>query len=176
MHSDTFVQKDKWLTDLISYFGSDENVACVGSGKIELTPRWQILLKKATDLRTLKHKLLIEPDPIGKYRYYNRTICCLYRTEVLHREKLSFGMDQDKGLTGGKKLYFELVDRGYKTVELPQPVMGKYIVHLAHATQVINAQEFALRKKTIRKYNRLVQKIMASETVQKILNDNSLDR
>jgi GT2 family glycosyltransferase len=52
MHSDTFVRKDNWLTDLISHFGNDENVACVGSGKIELIPTWRILLKKATDLRT----------------------------------------------------------------------------------------------------------------------------
>ena len=49
MHSDTLVQKQNWLTDLIGYFDNDKNISCVGSGKIELTPRWQILLKKATD-------------------------------------------------------------------------------------------------------------------------------
>ncbi len=176
MHSDTFVKKDKWLTELIKYFDDDKNIACVGSGKIELAPRWRILLKKATDFRTFKRKLLREPDPIGKYRYYNRTICCLYRTDVLRREKLSFGMDQDKGLTGGKKLYFELVDRGYKTVELPPAIMGQYIIHLAHATQVINPQEFTLRKKTVRKCNRIVDKVLSSAIVQSILADDSLDK
>ncbi len=175
LHSDAFVQKDKWLTDLISYFDNDESIACVGSGKIELTPKWQTLLKKATDLRTLRRKLLRKPDPVGKYRYYNRTICCLYRTNVLRREGLSFGMDQSQGLTGGKKLYFELVDRGYKTVELPLKVMGQYIIHLAHATQVINPQEFNLRRKTIRKCNRLVNKIMTSTMVRSIITDDSLD-
>ena len=40
MHSDTFVQKNNWLTELISYFDNDERVSCVGSGKIELTPKW----------------------------------------------------------------------------------------------------------------------------------------
>ena len=175
MHSDTFVRKKNWLTDLISYFGNDENIACVGSGKIELIPTWRIMLKKATDLRTFKRKILREPDPIGKFRYYNRTICCLYRTDVLKREKLSFGMEQDKGLTGGKKLYFELIDRGYKTIELPPSVMARYVIHLAHVTQVVNPQEFKLRNRTVRKCHRLVNEVMSSKTVQGILADDSLD-
>jgi len=176
LHSDTFVQKGNWLSDLIRYFGNDEDVACVGSGKIELTPKWRILLKKATDFRTFKRELLRDPDPMGKFRYYNRTICCLYRTDILRRENLSFLMDRDKGLTGGKKLYFELVDRGYKTVELPSSIIGQYIVHLAHATQAVNPQEFTLRKKTIRKYNRMIDKVMSRALVQNILTDESLDR
>ena len=176
LHSDTFVQKENWLTELVSYFDNDENIACVGSGKIELTPKWRILLKKATDIRTFKRKLLREPDPVGKFRYYNRTICCIYRTDILRRENLSFLMGRDKGLTGGKKLYFELVDRGYKTVELPSSIMGQYIVHLAHATQAVNPQEFTLRKKTVRKYNRIIDKVMSRALVQNILTDESLDQ
>jgi len=176
MHSDTFVQKDNWLSELVSYFDNDENITCVGSGKIELIPKWRILLKKATDLRTFKRKVLREPDPVGKFRYYNRTICCLYRTDILRREQLSFLMDRDKGLTGGKKLYFELVDRGYKTVELASSVMGRYIVHLAHATQVVNPQEFTLRKRTVKKCNRIVDKMMASERIQNIITDDTLDQ
>jgi len=176
MHSDTFVREQNWLSDLISYFDNDDNIACVGSGKIELIPKWRIMLKKATDFRTFKRKVFREPDPLGKFRYYNRTICCLYRTDILRREQLSFLMDRDKGLTGGKKLYFEIVDRGYKTVELPSSVMGQYIVHLAHATQVVNPQEFTLRKRTIRKCNQLVRKVMASGRIQNILTDDSLDR
>jgi hypothetical protein len=176
MHSDTFVKKDNWLTDLISCFDNDENIACVGSGKIEPTPKWRILLKKATDLRTFKRKLLREPDPIGKFRYYNRTICCIYRTDILRRENLSFLADRDKGLTGGKKLYFELVDRGYKTVELPPSTMSQFVYHLAHATQVINPQEFTLRKRTVRKCNRIVGKVMSSVVVQRMLANDSLDQ
>ncbi len=176
LHSDVFIQKENWLTDIISYFSDDENIACVGSDKIELTPIWRTLLKKATDLRTFKRKLFREPDAIGKFRYYNRTICCIYRTGVLHREKLSFLMDNDKGLTGGKKLYFELVDRGYKTVELAPSIMRQYIIHLAHATQAVNPQEFTLRKKTIKMYNRIIDKVMSRPLIQNIITDESLDR
>jgi GT2 family glycosyltransferase len=82
MHSDTIVLKDDWLDNLIGYFGEDENIACVGSDKIEMIPKWRILLKKATDLRTFKRKLFREPDWAGKFRYYNRTVCCLYRADV----------------------------------------------------------------------------------------------
>lgn len=176
MHSDTFVERPNWLTELISYFNGDESVACVGSSKLELSPRWRILLKKATDFRSFKRRLLREPDPLGKHRYYNRTICCLYRTDILRRENLSFLMDRDKGLTGGKKLYFELVDRGYRTVELAPAIMGRYVIHLAHATQVINPQEFTLRKRTIKKCRQLVNRVLSSEAVRSILTDDSLDR
>jgi len=175
MHSDTFVQKNNWLTNLISHFDNDENIACVSSGKIELAPKWQILLKKVTDFRTSRRKILREPDLLGKHRYYNRTICCIYQTNILRRENLSFLADRDKGLTSGKKLYFELLERGYRTVELPPSVMGQYIIHLAHATQVINPREFPLRKKTVRKCHRLVDKVMSSNAIQSILTDDSLD-
>lgn len=175
MHSDTFVLKDNWLKELIKYFGDDENMACVGSDKIESISTWRILLKKSTDLRTFRRKIFREPDPIGIYRYYNRTICCLYRADILHTEHLSFLMDREKGLTVGKKLYFELVDRGYKTIELPSSVMSQYVLHLAHATQVINPQEFTLRKRTVTKCHRLMNKVMLSTEVQNILADDILD-
>jgi glycosyltransferase involved in cell wall biosynthesis len=176
LHSDTVVIRDGWLGELMNYFDNDQAIACVGTGKIELAAQWRIILKNVTDLRTFKRKLLREPDPLGKYRYYNRTICCIYRTEVLKREKLSFLMDIDKGLTSGKKLYFELVDRGYETVELPAASMKPYVLHLAHATQAVNPQEFTLRQRTLKKYNRLSAEIMSSRMVNDIMTDNSLDK
>jgi cellulose synthase/poly-beta-1,6-N-acetylglucosamine synthase-like glycosyltransferase len=176
MHSDTFVKKHNWLTELVSYFNGDEKIACVGSGKIELTPLWLQLLKKFTDVKTVTCSILGTPQERARIRYYNRPICCLYRTEVLRREGLKFLMGKDEGLTVGQKLYFELVDRGYKTVELPPSIMGQYITHLAHATQVINPREFKLRDGTHRKFSRLANKIMASPVIQDIINDDSLDR
>ncbi|MBW8041634.1 MAG: glycosyltransferase [Planctomycetes bacterium] len=175
MHSDTFVKKDNWLTELIGYFGDDGSVSCVGSDKIELTPRWRVLFKKATDFKALKRKILRDRQAMRRFRYHNRTICCIYRTDILRRMQLSFLMDREKGLTAGQKLYFELVDNGYKTVELPPSIMRQYVIHLAHATQVVNPQEFALRKKSIKKCNRIIDKVLSLEIIKDILKDESLD-
>ena len=191
MHSDTFVKKTGWLTDLVSFFGNDTKIACgertcpersrgsrtacVGSGKIELTPKWQVLLKKLTDIKALRRKLFSSPSQRQQLRYYNRTICCLYQTEILRKEGLSFLMGNNEGFTAGQKLYYELIDRGYKTVELFPSVMGRYITHLAHATQVINPQEFKLRSKTHHKFSRLADKILSSPVIQDIIDDDSLD-
>ena len=176
MHSDTFVYQTGWLTELMRYFHDIPALACVGGGKCRLTPAWRQWLKKATDFTTFKRKLLGVPDPLGKYRYYNRTVCSIYHTEVLKKENLTFLMDREKGLTVGKKLYFELVDRGYPTVELSDQTMKRYLWHLEHATQVVNADEYNLQNRTIRKINRLMDKMMHSEQVRQIMADESLDR
>jgi len=175
LHSDVFVKRTGWLTDLIRYFGNDEKIACVGTGKIELQPAWQIWLKENIDVNALKRKLLREPDPLQKFRYFNRTIYSIYRTDVLRREGLTFLTGKKEGLTAGRKLYFDLLDKGYKTIELPQRLVGKYVVHLAHATQAVNPQEFSLRRRTIQKYKRQFEKIIASELFASIIADNSLD-
>jgi len=176
LHSDTIVHRPGWLAELLALFNNDPQIACVGGGKCELTPQWRVWLKKISDFKTLKHKVIGTPDLLGMYRYYNRTVCSIYRTDVLKKEKLSFLMDRDKGLTVGKKLYFELVDRGYKTVELPDRVMKRYVYHLAHATQAVNADEYNLRNRTVRKTRRLIEIAMRSQQVQAILKDDSLDR
>jgi len=176
LHSDAFIRRDHWLGELIGHFHDDPRSAGVGSGKIESIAPWRQWLKKVTDVRTLQRRLRKEPDPRGIHRYYNRTICCLYRTDVLQRERLSFVMDHAQGLTAGQKLYFELVDRGYKTVELSPSVMNRYLVHLAHATQVLNGAEFNLRRGTVRKCQRLIDRVFASPVFRDVLRDESLDR
>lgn len=176
MHSDTIVHRQGWLGKLMRYFELNPEIACVGGEKCELTPAWQVWLKKAGDFKTARRKLLRIPDPLGVYRYYNRTVCSIYRTNVLKQENLSFLMDRDKGLTVGKKLYFELVDKGYPTIELPDRVMKRCVWHLAHATQAVNADEYNLRNRTVWKTHRLMEKIMHSEPVRQIMADSLLDR
>ena len=175
LHTDTFVRRKNWLIELIKYFGDTEDITCVGSGKIELKPQWQIILKKATDVAMLKRKIMRAPVLNGKFRYHNRTICSVYRTAVLKQNNLSFMPNKEKGLTAGRGLYFDLIDNGHKTVELPPDIMAKYAIHLDHATQAINPNEFALRKKTVRKCNRMIEKIMSSQITRDILADDSLD-
>lgn len=175
LHSDTVVHQAGWLSRLLGYFGDDRQTACIGGGKCEFISPWQQWLKKATDFKSLKRILLRTPDPNGMYRYYNRTICSLYRTEILKKEQLSFLMDREKGMTVGKKLYFELVDRGYKTIALPDWVMRQYIWHLAHATQAVNEHEFQIPKRTRQKTKRLIEQVMNSRQMQEIILNDALD-
>jgi len=174
MHSDTFVHKAGWLNDLIEYFREDQNTACIGSGKLELAPRPLVWLKQVTDYRTFWRKLTRQPDPKGIYRYYNRTICSIYKTGILRREGLSF-LPND-GLTVGKKLYFELVDHGYRAVELSDHVMSGYVWHLAHATEAANINDKQRRHKTAKKCTRRFEKIINSDIMQEIRGDNTLDK
>jgi hypothetical protein len=176
MHSDTIVQKDNWLAELLGYFGPDREVACVGSGKIEAAPLWRTLVHKLTDVRALGRRIHWDPKRHDRHRYHNRTICCLYRTDVLRQENLSFLMGRERHLTAGQGLYLELVDRGYATVELPPSVMTKYVIHLNHATMVLNPQEFSCKKRTVRKYGAYVAEVMSSALIADLLRDESLDR
>lgn len=175
LHSDTVVHREGWLEMLLEPFREEPRMACVGGGKAELEETWRVWLKKATDYKTFFRKLFRVPDPLGRYRYYNRTVCSAYRTEILKKENLTFLMDREKGMTVGQKLYFELEDRGYKTVRIPDWRLKQYVYHLAHATQVLNAQQYHLQKRTIQKIQKRIHEILRSEPVCAILSENSLD-
>ncbi|MHC5118492.1 MAG: glycosyltransferase family 2 protein [Planctomycetota bacterium] len=176
MHSDTVALRKGWLTELIGHFGDDPQIACFGSDKIEEEPAWRTFLKKATDFKKFKRRLFPKTDPLGKYRDHNRTICCLYRTDVLKKENLSFLPDYEMGMTSGKKLYLEIEDRGYKTVTLPNSVMRKIVSHLTHATQIANPEQFPLGRRTYRKWSRFINRKLNSEPFKTLLQETSLDK
>ena len=90
------------------------------------------------------------------------------------KDNLRFAMGVEDGFTCGKKLYYELVDRGYPTVVVPERRMANLIYHLAHATMVLNP-EFTVRNRTERKFQKKIKKILASPEVREVANDNSLD-
>lgn len=177
MHSDTFIHREGWLEEFVKLADrirpTDKNpgIACVGGGKLDLKPSWQVLLKQMTDLKSWIKKL-----KNGKRNdFYVRTICALYRTEILLKENLRFAMNVDDGMTCGKQLYYELIDRRYSTIPIPAGKMAEYIYHLAHATMVLNP-EFTVRKHTEKKCRTKLEEILNSQLAREILNDDSLDR
>lgn len=176
MHSDTIIRKDNWLAELLAYFESGPDVACVGSDYFEIRPRWRVLLQQATNVKALVRRIRNDPRERDFFRWHNRTICCLYRTAVLRREKLSFLTGRERRLTAGQGLYLELLHRGYPTVELPRSVLGQYVVHLNHGTMVLNPQEFARGGKPIKAHRTQVPQVMSSSWVAELLRDSSLDR
>lgn len=175
MHSDTIVHRENWLTDLTKYFDNCREIVCVGTDKINLRPKMTMLLKKLTDFGACKRALFPSTDKHGRFRYHNRTICCLYRTDVLKKEKLSFMPDAEKRLTAGKPLYFSLKQGKYKTVELEPEIMKKYVIHIDHATQAINPNEFHVRRRTVRKSKAHIMEVLSRSAIQSVIADASLD-
>lgn len=172
MHSDTFVHRANWLEFLIKKMETAPTAQCAGSGKMDLKPLWLVVLKKLTDYKEWARKL----SPGHKRDdFYIRTICGLYRTETLFKENLRFVMNVDQGVTCGKQLYYELIDKGYKTRPVTDYAMSSYIYHLAHATMVLNP-EFTVRKRTEQKCRAAMLKILESPLAKEILADDSLDK
>lgn len=170
MHSDTFVHKEGWLGEMLEYMTPD--MACVGGGKLDLKPTWQVLLKRLTDV-----KGFIKKFKKNKKRddFYIRTICALYRTEILNKEELRFSLNIDEGVTCGKQLYYNLIDRNYKTKKISEWDMAKWIYHLAHATMVLNP-EFTVRDRTEKKCRKKISNILNLPVVKEIMEDDSLDK
>ena len=169
MHSDAIIHKDGWLKDFVVQCGPD--ITCAGSGKLDLKPRWEVLLKQCTDIKDWIRRWKGTDKP-----FYIRAICALYRTEVLRREKLTF-FDPEKNLTCGWEIYIKLEAANYKMKILSPWEMAKFIYHLAHATMVLNPDsEFSVRKKTERKCRKQLENILKTPIVKAIQNDCSLDK
>ncbi|MDD5697918.1 MAG: glycosyltransferase [Victivallaceae bacterium] len=167
LHSDTIVHRNGWLADLVAQCGPD--IACAGGGKLDLKPKWAILLKKYTDYQEWRRRRRGTDKA-----FYIRAICALYRTEILRREKLSF-FDPAKNLTCGEEIYHQLLAAGYRVNVLSPWKMAQLIHHLAHATMVFNP-EFTVRRRTEKKCKRRLEKLLKSPIVKAIQNDSSLDK
>jgi hypothetical protein len=167
MHSDAIVHKEGWLQELVAACGPD--IACAGSGKLDLKPRWEILLKKFTDVKEWIRRRKGTANP-----FYIRAICAVYRTEILRREKLTF-FNPENNMTCGREIYHKLEDAAYKMNVISPWKMAEYIYHLAHATMVFNP-EFSVRKRTEKKCKRQLEKILKSPIVKAVQDDSSLDK
>ena len=172
MHSDTLIHKKGWLKWMVEQINKKPNTVCVGSGKLDLKPRWLVILKQMTDVKLWLKKLRTE-NP-RKYQFYIRAICALYRSEVLENEKLTFSMDVGNGMTCAKQMYFEMLERGYNTNIISDFKMAEIAYHLAHATMVFNP-EFQIKSRTEQKCKDKMDMIFSKPVVQEILNDSSLD-
>ncbi len=174
LHSDAIIHQRGWLDLFLDRLGADPTVACCGGDKIEIKPRWRVLLHKVSDVKALYRRLWADPAIWRFYQPYVRTVCAVYRTEILRREGLSFQVDPSGPFTVGQKLYFHLKERGYRTVMLPDRLTSRYVIHLVHATQMLNPQEFGLQR-MVRKWRRAMGPWLTSEAFQSLLQEQSLD-
>ncbi len=198
LHNDTFIRSPKWLDVHLAPFARDDQVAGVGSWKLEPPPSVAKRIGKQIELRAriLRHRLsgdhakteaAREQLYSGYYslfgavavpradtfegHYFLRSHCALYRTDLLRRYGLTFTAGGD---TLGKNIHEELVSRGHRMVFMPVNLLTPHIIHLNHATLVL-LPELGSSRKNISSGRRRIQKIYRMMNAEAILADDSLD-
>jgi glycosyltransferase involved in cell wall biosynthesis len=176
IHSDTFVRHPKWLDFLVGKIEAAESIAGVGSWKLENKPFLRRLAKSIEfKWQSSWYRLIGKTEHAlegkGENYYYLRSHCALYRMGLIKALNLHFS---DGGETAGKVMHKRLLDAGYRMVFLSSELLGRYVVHLNHATMVLHP-ELGARGKTIARGLRRVQKGLKELGAADILADDALD-
>lgn len=176
IHTDTFFMTKDWLPFLLKFIEGKPNVAGVGSWKLEEKPLYKNVLKAIERRVQLAWYKLIGKkyhaiEGVGENFKYLRSHCALYRTDYLKKNHLSFA-GPDK--VAGKGIHRFLTEKGYEMIFLPSEVLSKHVLHVNHATMVLNP-ELGARNITITKGLKRIQKIVDSLNAKQLLQENSLD-
>jgi len=177
IHTDTLIHHPGWLDFLLQKIERSENIAGVGSWKLESKPLLQRSFKRIEQavqsvLFPLLGKGAGQIEGRGDNFYYLRSHCALYRTDRIRRHHLSFSQGDD---TAGKMMHKALLDAGYDMVFLPPETLIRYLYHANHATMVLNP-ELGSSKRSIRRGTQRIEKTLQSIDARAILADESLDR
>ena len=174
IHTDTFVLRDDWLDYLLEMITKDDNIAGVGSWKLEVKPAWKLVLKKIEyAIQSVVYPLIgkeLITEGEGKHFHYLRSHLALYRTDLLKKYSTSFGAGEE---TAGKVLHKTLEDHGHEMVFIPSQELIRYVVHLNHATMILNP-ELGSREKTVKKGARRIHAMLRKMKAEEILADNTL--
>ena len=176
MHTDTIVFNPQWLDFLIHEIEKNEKIAAVGSWKLEhKSPlqRFAKMLEKQIQLvwYNIINKKEHAIQGTGKNYYYLRSHCALFNTELIRKLNLSFS---DENENAGKVMCKKLQDAGYSLTFIPSVTLGKYMMHINHATTVLNPA-LGSRKKSIDKGTKRINKALRKIHSEEILRDHSLD-
>ena len=176
LHSDVIIKDYSWLSRLVAPLEQNKDLVCAGTGKLEEISLAYQLLKKMGDIkglfRFLKRKFTNMPDrPLPPYI---RTTCAIYRTEILKKENLSFLPRKDLGMTSGQFLYYQLVNKGFQTLFLPEEELKRLLSHVSHGTMILNPF-LGARQKTISTGLRRIKRKLNEDWVKELLEDSTLD-
>jgi glycosyltransferase involved in cell wall biosynthesis len=157
IHTDTLVQHAEWLPFLLNQMKQDPNIAGVGSWKLESKPFFKKLFKNIESWaqrlyyfvkRQKKHKL----EGVGANYYYLRSHCALYRLDLMRQCQTNFSDGEE---VAGRVMHRKLVESGHKMVFIASPVLLKYMVHLNHATTILNPVLRGPKKSTKQEVDRI---------------------
>ncbi len=198
IHTDTLVKDSGWLEALLTTIEKDTDIAGVGSWKLEESPSlgkriWKLVefsVRAATCRMTGNKKKLKEVQLQKNSRYYSlfqsnsddlntngsdyfylRSHCALYRMDLIKKYNLTFTGGNE---TAGNLMHSLLTKKGHRMIFLSAGFLSRFLVHLNHATMVLNP-ELGCSSKTIRKGLKRCQTELKRLDSDKILNNNSLD-
>ena len=165
VHTDTLPRRSDWLDYLLSEIRKSDKIAGVGSWKLEQVSIWK---KCGKSVEAFFQKLTGHRK---KEERYLRSHCALYRTELLREYTRGF----NDGDTAGRSIHRILTERGFEMRFLPSEILGRYILHLNHATGILNPPEGS-RRCARPEAKRRLGAAMDSEFFRSVLADSSLDR
>lgn len=152
IHTDTLIKHTRWLDFLLSEIEKNENIAGVGSWKLEKKAWWRQGLKRIErSMQYFYFRLTNNQqhglEGIGKNYYYLRSHCALYRMSALKALKCHFA---DGDMVAGKEMHKRLKEAGYQMIFLPSDKLITYLEHVNHATTVLNPR-LSTRQKSVDK-------------------------
>jgi GT2 family glycosyltransferase len=176
IHTDTLVRNSQWLPFLLDQINQSQNIAGVGSWKLENKPTWKKVLKSIersiqTTYFRLSGKKEHALEGLDHNHYYLRSHCALYRTDLVRKYNSGFADGEE---VAGKAMHRKLVTQGYKMVFLSSDILLNYMDHINHATTVLNP-ELSRKEKSVIKGQKRIQKSLAAFRSEEILQDESLD-
>ncbi len=176
IHTDTFVHHPEWLIFLLREIEKHDNIAGVGSWKLESKSGFRRVLKRVESaIQSIVFPLLGKGygqlEGKGDNFYYLRSHCALYRCDFIRKLGLSFSQDND---TAGRTLHKALVDQGYEMIFLPSETLMHYILHVNHATMVLNPH-LGSSQNSVSTGTKRIQKALDLIQADAILADEGLD-
>jgi hypothetical protein len=107
----------------------------------------------------------------GKDYYFLRSHCALFRMDLLREHGLTFSHGEE---TACKGMCHALEKLGYELVFLPARLLSQYMVHLNHATMILNP-ELGSKKRNLITGRRHIKNVLKSLDCDRIFEDESLD-
>lgn len=175
-HTDTLVIRPDWLDFLLKEFRKNPNVAGVGSWKLENKSLWKRAAKKVeTGYQSLLYPLLGKGygrlEGKGDNFLYLRSHCAMYRMDLIRKYGLFFA-DGD-GLAG-REMHRKLIEYGHEMVFFRAEELNRHVVHLNHATGVLNPRS-GTRRETVAKGRKRIDRFFRAIQVRQILLEERWD-
>jgi len=176
IHTDTFVRRHDWLETLLAQFDGPA-IAGVGSWKLESKGRVrQLGIAFEQSCKFLLHRLFgykrYNPNRLNLDARYLRSHCAVYRLDVIHKLNTHFA---DGDATAGKEMHYKMCAADYEMKFLSSAFLSKYLMHLNHATSVLNPELRRSAQTKSKEYNKIMQQLDAIDA-NRILADDSLDQ